>query len=176
LLLSHGSQVYFQSIDDMKPIQTPIPVFALDETTTWVDLEDAMEGSVEFQSSKRGKILPLMCFAPMTEPENLDAWEPMKVLPENLLVVSIERSWDAIILKALKRAEPTLGEVCHAATFPLVRINFELPLADVYKQMTEVGILAYTMLYEGKDDTSFFFLRSGAAVKAFDKELRNATR
>jgi hypothetical protein len=52
----------------MKPIQTPIPVFALDETTTWVDLEDAMEGSVEFQSSKRGKILPLMCFAPMAEP------------------------------------------------------------------------------------------------------------
>ena len=159
----------------MKP-QNSVPVFALEEATIWPDLENAMEGCVEYQSSKRGKILPLMLFAPMTTPENLDAWEPMKILPENLLIVSIERHIDASVLKALKWAHTTLGEVRHAASFPALSINFDLPLSDVYKQMTELGILAYTATHSGKDDLSFFFLRGNAAVQAFDKALRNVTR
>jgi hypothetical protein len=160
----------------MKPSQNTAPVFALDAEATWTDWENAMEGCVEYQSSKRGKILPLMFFAPMTEPENLDAWEPMKTSPENLLIVCIERKVDATILKALKQAEAVLGEVRHAASFQAVGINFTLPLADVYRQMTVAGILAYTCTQTGKDDPSFFFLRGNAAVKAFNQELRNVTR
>jgi len=160
----------------MNPPQNTAPVFALDATATWTDWENAMLGCVEYQSSQRGKILPLMFFAPLTEPENMDAWEPMKTLPENLLIVSIERKVDGTILQALNQAAGVLGEVRHAATFPPVRINFNLPLADVYRQMTVAGILAYTLTRDGKDDPSFFFLRGMAAVKAFNQELRNVTR
>ena len=160
----------------MKPPLTTAPIFALDEASTWGDLEDAMSGSVEYQSSKRGKILPLMLFAPMTEPGNLDAWEPMTTLPDNLLMVSVERHVDKTILKALKRGEATLGEVCHAASCPLVRIDFEGPLADAYQQMTDAEIQAYAVTHPGRDDPSFFFLRGNAAVRVFDRELRNVTR
>jgi hypothetical protein len=162
----------------MKPPKNPVPVFALDATTTWDDMENAMNGCVEYQTSKLGKILPLMLFAPMTAPENPDAWEPMKVLPENMLIVSIERHVDASILKALKQAEAVCGEVRHAATFPAVQINFnaDLPLADAYEQMTRAEIFAFAVTYPGKDDPSFFFLRGAATVKVFASELRNATR
>lgn len=153
-----------------------VPVFALDADSTWADLENAMAGCAEYQSSKRGKILPLLLFAPMTEPENPDAWEPMKVLPENLLMVSIERHLDARILKALQQAEAVCGETQHAATCPAVRIDFELPLADVYEQMTRAEIGSFALTYPGKDDPSFFFLRGEAAIRAFDAELRKVTR
>ena len=162
----------------MKPPKNDVPVFALDAATTWDDMENAMEGCVEYQSFKRGKILPLMLFAPMTEPENPDAWEPMKVLPENLLIVSIERHVDANILKALQQAQATCGEVRHAATFPAVQINCnaDLALADAYEQMSRAGIFAFALTYPGKDDPSFFFLRGAATVKAFASELRHVTR
>lgn len=154
---------------------TTVPIFALDTASTWYDLENAMAGSVEYQSSKRGRILPLMLFAPMTEPENPDAWEPMKGVPENLLMVSIERSMDRRILKALQWAKALCGETQHAATCPLVRIDFERPVAEVYEQMTAAGILALAHTYAGKDDPSFFFLRSEVAVRAFDAEFRKVT-
>ena len=134
-----------------------------------------MAGCVEYQSSKRGKILPIMCFSPMTEPENLDAWEPMKLLPENLLIICIERKVDARILKALWRAEAVVGEVCHEGTRTGMGINFELPLADVYRQMGSAEIRAYAFTRMGVDDASFFFIRGGEAVRAFDRELRKLT-
>jgi hypothetical protein len=160
----------------IKPSSNTAPVFALDKSTSWADLENDMAACVQYQSDKRGKILPLMFFAPMTEPENLDAWEPMKTVPENLLIVSIERKVDVTILKALQQAEDILGEIRHAASFPSLSINYSLPLADVYRQMTVAGILAYTFTQAHKDDASFFFLRGNAAVRAFDRELRNVTR
>jgi hypothetical protein len=157
------------------PAETAL-VFALDKSTAWEDLENAMAACVNYQSAKRGKILPLMFFAPMTEPDNLDAWEPMKQVPENLLVVSIERKVDRTILQALQQAEDVLGEIRHAASFPSVSLNYGLPLAEVYRQMADAEILAYTFTQTHQDDPSFFFLRGLAAVKAFDRELRNVTR
>jgi hypothetical protein len=153
-----------------------VPVFALDADSTWTDLENAMEGCVGYQSSKRDMILPLMLFAPMTEPENPDAWEPMKVLPENLLMVSIERHLDARILKALQQAEAVCGETQHAATCAAVSIDFDLPVADVYEQMTRAEIVSFALTYTDKDDASFFFLRSEIAIRAFDAELRKVPR
>ena len=49
----------------MKPVANNAPVFALDDTTDWDDLENVMSASAEYQSSKLGKIIPLMFFAPM---------------------------------------------------------------------------------------------------------------
>jgi hypothetical protein len=159
----------------MKPTPNTAPVFALDAATTWADLENDMAACVQYQSDKLGKIIPLMLFAPLTEPENLDAWEPMKKLPENLLVVSIERKVDVTILQAIRQAEAILGAVQQAVAAPAVSINFELPLADVYRQMTVAGIPIHTHTQAHKDDPSFFFLRGSAAVKAFSKELRAVT-
>ena len=42
--------------------------------------------------------------------------------------------------------------------------------------MTDADIAAYTLTHAGTDDTSYFFLRGQAAVRAFDRELRNVTR
>ena len=106
----------------MKPSVNTVPVFALDDSTTWLDLENAMEASVEYQSSKRGKILPLMFFAPLTEPANPDAWLPLKTLPEHLLIVSIERHIDTKVLKALKQAQASLGD--------LIRLNLRTESGD----------------------------------------------
>lgn len=136
----------------------------------------ALDGCVAYQSNQRGKILPLAFFAPMTEPENLDAWEPMTTLPENLLIVSLERTVDATILKALTQARATLGEIYAAVAFSRVQINLNLPLADVYRRMAGVGLLACTVIQSDTDAISFFFLRGRTAVQAFDRELRDVTR
>ena len=99
----------------------------------------------------------------------------MKTVPDNLLIVSIERKVDLQLLQALKQAELALGTVRHALAFPAIRLNFKLPLSDVYAQMGATGILAYVLTNSGKDDPSYFFLRGKAAVRAFDKELRVVT-
>ncbi len=159
----------------MKASPNTAPVFALDAATTWADLENDMTACAQYQSDKLGKIIPLMLFAPMTEPENLDAWEPLKTLPENLLVVSIERKVDQTILQALRQTEAILWPGHPSVTAPAVSINFNLPLADVYRQMTVAGIPTHTHTQAHKDDPSFFFLRGSAAVQAFSKELRAVT-
>jgi hypothetical protein len=160
----------------MNPVPNNAPVFALDETTDWEDLENAISASADYQSRKLGKIIPLMFFAPLTTPENLDAWEPMKTTPDNLLIVSMERSADEKLIKALELAKPELGELKLAGAFPAVQIDFEVPLAEVYQQMEAAGIAAYTQTFSGPDAPSFFFLRGGAGVLAFDRALRQVTR
>ncbi len=154
-----------------------VPIFALDSASTWDDMENAMAGSAEYQSSQRGKILPLMLFAPMTEPENPDAWEPMKAVPENLLMISIERSMDRRILKALDQAKGTCGELCQAGTFPIrVHTDFKGALADIYQQMAAAKIQAFAHTFSDKDAPSFFFLRGEVAVRAFDAAFSKLAR
>jgi hypothetical protein len=166
----------FESIHAiMKPASNNLPVFAMDETTGWEDLENVMAASVDYQSNHLGRIIPLMFFAPMTEPENLDAWEPMRSMPDNLLIVSIERSTDAVLVQALKHAEDAVGELRFAASFPAVRIDYERPFADVYQQMDAAEIAAFASPQPGRDEPSFFFIRGPDAVQAFSRGLRTAT-
>lgn len=151
-----------------------VPVFALGPDSSWNDLENAMAGSANHQLSSSGKILPLMFFAPLTEPENPDAWLPMKAVPDNLLVVSIERKVDVIVGTALQQAAAASASST-AGKVATVVVDFNLPLADVYRQMTVMGICTHALTFAGKDDASFFFVRGPAGVRAFDKALRAAT-
>jgi hypothetical protein len=161
----------------MNPPQNNALVFALDPDSTWDDLEDAMTGCVDYQSRHGGKIIPLLFFAPMTEPENPDAWEPMREAPENLLIVSVERSADETLFRALRHAQPAIGEVYRAGTFPIVvHTDFKGPLATVYEQMAAAKIHAFAHTFEGKDAPSFFFVRGKEAVRSFSDGLRHATR
>jgi hypothetical protein len=160
----------------MNPAPNNAPVFALDETTDWEDLENAMSASADYQARNLGKITPLMFFAPLTTPANLDAWEPMKTAPDNLLIVSIERSADKKLIKALELAKPELGELKLASSVPAVQVNYEKPLASVYQQMEAADIAAYALTFSGPDAPSFFFLRGAAVVLAFDRALRQVTR
>jgi hypothetical protein len=155
----------------LPPAVKLLPIFALEASSGWDDLQDAISGNANYQLTQLGTIIPLLLFAPLTTPENLDAWVPMKTAPENLLIISIARKMDARVLQALQQADADLGGVRHAATCPTLSVNFELPVADVYAQMTATGILAYTLTRP--DDPSFFFLRTPAAVQAFDRELRH---
>ncbi len=150
----------------MKPAPNNAPVFALDETTDWDDLENAMSASADYQARKLRKIIPLMFFAPLTTPENLDAWEPMKTAPDNLLIVSIERSVDKKLIKALELAKPELGELKLADSFPAVQVDYEKPLASVYQQMEAADIAAYALTFSGPDAPSFFFLREAEEISA----------
>lgn len=159
----------------MKPTANNAPVFAIDENTDWEDLDNILAASAEYQSSHLGKIIPLMFFAPMMEPENLDAWEPVRSMPDHLFIVSIERSTDAVLVRALKHAEDELGELHFAASFPAVRIDFEQPFADIYQQMETAEIAAFASPQPGPDDPSFFFIRGPEAVRAFDRSLRAVT-
>jgi len=156
------------------PPQNSLPVFALDPFLTWSDLENAIEGCVQYQNSTTGKIRPVMLFAPMTEPANPDTWQPMKVLPDNLLLVSIERSWDALMLKAFARARDVLGQP--TAVFPSVWSQPQALIADIYSEMAKSGVVSYQELHADKDDLSFFFLRGRATIQAFNDSLRWLTK
>ena len=160
----------------MNPPQNNAAVFPLDEDFSWEDLEDAMTGCANWQSANRGKIIPLLFFAPMTAPQNPDAWEPMKGSPQHLFIISIERSSDATLMKALTHAAPALGEVRDAWDCPQLTLDFALPLADVFAKMAAADVSACTLTKLGKDDASFFFIRGPEAVQAFSNGLRWATR
>ena len=152
-----------------------MPVFALDETSEWEDLENSLAASVEYQSRVKGKFFPIFLFAPMCEPANPDAWEPLKVLPDDLLIVCIARSWDALVLKTLSHAAPVVGEVYRAASCPTVQIDFDVEIAAAYEQMEKADITAFARTQSGEDDLSFFLLRGHDAVVAFDRSLREVT-
>ena len=125
----------------MPPAKNALPIFALDASTTWDDLQNAISGNANYQLTQLGTIIPLLLFAPLTTPDNLDAWVPMKTAPENLLIVSIARKMDDRVLQALQQADAELGGVRHAATCPTLSVDFELPVADVYAQMIATRIL-----------------------------------
>ena len=164
----------------MKPAPNTAPVFALAEETTWDDVDNAMAASAEYQSSKLGKIIPLIFFAPLTEPANPDAWEPMGKMPLNLLIVSIERSTDATMREALRHAAADLGAPEPALGFVPPGMEIEIEdeglLAEVYERMTAADLRFHAHEQTGEDDPSFYFVRGGAAVRAFDRALRKVTR
>lgn len=156
------------------------PVFALAEETTWDDVDNAMAASSEYQLSKLGRIISLFFFAPLTEPENPDAWLPMLKTALNLLIVSIERSTDATVREALRHAAADLGAPEPALGFVLPGMEIEIEdeglLAEVYERMTAADLRFHAHEQTGEDDPSFYFVRGGAAVRAFDRALRHVTR
>ncbi len=151
-------------------------VFALDADFLWDDLEDAMSGCVNWQSANRGRIIPLLFFAPMTAPANPDAWEPIQGPPRHLFIISIEHSSDATLRRAIRHASAVLGDLREPANCAEVDIAFDgHPIAEVYAQMEAAGILAYRYSSLAKDDVSFFFIRGPGAVQAFGQGLLRAT-
>jgi hypothetical protein len=151
------------------------PIFALAASTVWDDLLNAMEAYIQYEMTTTGQFTPLFLFAPMTEPDNPDAWEPLKTIPENCLVISISRDWDPMILEALEHEKETIGLVRNPGNTS-VCVNRTLPISDVYRQMNRVEINVYNLMGTHPDDPSFFFLRGEMTVRAFDKGLRHVTR
>ncbi len=164
----------------MKPPSNTAPVFALAEETTWDDVDNAMAASAEYQSSKLGKIIPLFFFAPLTEPENPDAWQPMRKTALHLLIVSIARSTDVTVREALRHAAAELGAPQPVPGFVSPGMEIEIKddglLADVFQRMTAADLRFHAHEQTGEDDPSFYFVRGGAAVRAFDRALREVTR
>src|SRR3954468_16456997 len=102
-----------------------LPIFALGEESTWEDLENGIAAAVEWQNAKHGRFGPLIGFAPTMEPADPDTWEPVKTGLVNVLIVSMERSADEVLLKACRRAEDGLGELKLAEAFPAVKCDYE---------------------------------------------------
>jgi len=98
----------------------------------------------------------------------------MKVLPENLLLLSIERSWDALMLKALARIPAVAGQP--VARFPSVWSTPQALIADLYSEMAKAGLASHKELQDGKDDVSLFFLCGRQTVQAFNDSLRSITK
>jgi hypothetical protein len=154
------------------PEDSEQPIFALDPSANWDDIDNAIAASVQYQSEKRGMFGPMFAFAPMTEPQNPDKWEPLQTPPKNLLVASIERSEDKRLLKAFKQAQIVIGPLLHESPNSPVQIHFDRLLADVYRQMEEAGLIAFCHVADDKDDPSFFFLRGTEGILAVNAQLR----
>jgi hypothetical protein len=148
------------------------PIFALDASADWDDVINAMTASIRYQTETRGQFGPMFAFAPMTEPENLDEWEPLHVPPKFLLVASIERNEDERLLKAFTRAAAAIGPLLLDSPASPVRMQQDRPVADVYQQMEQAGVTAYCCIGEHEDDPSYFFLRGTDAILAVNEHLR----
>jgi hypothetical protein len=160
-------------ISDAKMSEYDQPIFALDPSADWDDLTNAMEASVQYQVSEHGKFGSMFAFAPMTEPANPDAWEPLADPPQNLLAASIERKLDARLLKAFKQAEGTAGPLLlQSSPESPVWIDELKLIADVYDQMEKFGITAFCRLGTHENDVSFFFLRGLDGILAVNERLR----
>lgn len=112
----------------------------------------------------------------MTEPANPDVWEPKDSPPENLLLVSIERDRDKVVLKPLAGAERVLGAAVHESPDAAVLVDDTLPITEAYTQMEHAGLKVFCRTRDGSDAMSFFLLRGANAVVAFNAHLRAATR
>jgi hypothetical protein len=154
-----------------EPQKNEQPIFPLDASADWDDVMNAMTASVRYQTETRGQFGPMFAFAPMTDPENLDEWEPLHVPPKFLLVTSIERKEDERLLKAFTGAAAEIGLLLSSPASP-VQIQQDRPVADVYRQMEEAGVTAYCSIAEHFDDPSYFFLRGTDAILAVNEHLR----
>ena len=108
-----------------------------------------------------GSFYALFAFAPLVEPENPDTWAPLDHVPAAVLLISIERSWDAKVLQALAQMEREGVAVGHAGAAAPFAIDWATPIADVYEQMAAAGLTAFSHTGEDPDDMSFFLLRGG---------------
>lgn len=154
-----------------------LPIFALDASSGFEELLNALQASVEYCHQKWGQFGSWYAFAAMTEPVELDRWVPIPrgTAPEYLVAVSIDRREDKRLLRAFALAEPEIGPLLHDSNTSPVRADMQLPLADVYQQMDEAGVNAYCKLYDHEDDASFFFVVGSDAVIALDKQLQTLT-
>ncbi|MCX7010512.1 MAG: hypothetical protein NTY53_25260 [Kiritimatiellaeota bacterium] len=158
------------------PAKNILPVFALEANTTWHDMQNAIHAAAAYQRDQGGNRVPIFLFAPLTEPENLDAWEPMKIEPENLLVVSLERKWDEIILQALAHARLESDTPLPLPHGPEIDPNFDLPLADLYRQLVATDSLGYFLPHLVEHAPSMFFVRGTIGVRTFKKILHRIMR
>jgi hypothetical protein len=108
----------------------------------------------------------------MTEPANPDKWEPLQTPPGNVLIASIDRGRDQRLIKAFELAKCEVGRlfVNNSPDSP-VRVDGELPVADVYQQMEQSGVTAFCTTGTHEHDFSFFFLRGAQTIIAFNAHL-----
>ena len=158
----------------MSKSSSPIPIFALDVSTDWEDMENALEASVQYQTRVAGKFGPLFAFAPLTAPKNPDGWEPLETPPDFLLLVSIERSQDAFLLKTFRRSQRQVGPLLRESTASGVRIAEDQPIADVFRQMDDTAVRAFASLGLLQNDLSRFFVRGSRAILALNAAMRGA--
>ena len=150
----------------------PVPIFPLDASADWLDdLENAIEASIAYQSRVAGQFGPTFAFAPLTPPANPDEWEPLDAAPKFLLLVSIERGRDALLLKAFRRAERQVGPLLRETTESAVRIDEGQPIADVFRQMEGASVRAFAKLGWRANDISRFFVRGAREVLALNAAL-----
>ena len=155
----------------MSKSSSSIPIFALDASADWEDLENALEASVAYQTKHAGKFGPLFAFAPLTAPGNPDGWEPLATPPDFLLLVSIERSRDATLLKTFRRTEKRIGPLLHGSAASVVRIAEDQPIADVFRQMEGASVRAFASLGLCHNDISRFFVRGSWAILALNAAM-----
>ena len=159
----------------MSKKSSAVPIFALDDSADWLDdLENAMEASIQYQTRVAGKFGPVFAFAPLTTPADPDEWKPLKTAPDFLLLVSIERGRDAVLLKAFRRAENQIGPLLCQSAASGIRIDEAQPIGDVFRQMENLSVKAFASLGLLQDDLSRFFVRGSRAVLALHAALSGA--
>ena len=142
----------------------------------WDDLPNALEASIQYQQAHGGKFGPLFPFAPMTEPEDPDTWEPV-LRPQNLLLVSIDRSEDARLRKAMAELEPLLGPLVEVEPGSAIEFHETAPIADVYEQMEAAGVIACCARQcSHKDDASLFCIMGPDAIVSLNTALGKLRR
>ncbi len=158
----------------MSKSSSSIPIFALDASADWEDLENALEASVQYQTRVAGKFGPVFAFAPLTAPTNPDGWEPLATPPDFLLLASIERSRDAFLLQAFRRSERQIGPLLRESTASVVKIAWDQPIADVFRQMENSAVRAFASLGLLQNDLSRFFVRGSRAILALHAAMQGA--
>jgi hypothetical protein len=148
-----------------------VPIFALGVSADWDDLANALQASVQYQSRVRNAFGPLFAFAPLLEPENPDAWEPLPAWPREVLLGSIARKEDARVVKAFAQVEDHIGPLLHNSTTSAVRIDEHRLIADVYDQMDAAEVTAFCRLGSHEDDLSLFFVRGAKAIEPLNAAL-----
>ena len=150
-----------------------IPIFPLGPEAVWEDVLNAIEASVQYQSEHGGTFGPLFAFAPMTEPDDPDRWEPLAVPPLHLLLVSASRTADATMLKVFARAEPQIGALHRDSPGSRVKFAWEEQVAVLYDVMEEQEVVAYRFSTgQGADDCTFFCVRGADTALALNEALR----
>ena len=153
-----------------------VPVFPLDPTAEWDDVPNAVEASIQYQQAHGGKFGPLFPFAPMTVPDDPDTWEPV-LRPQNLLLVSIERSEDARLRQALAELEPLLGRLVEAEPGSPIEFRQNAAIAELYEQMAAAGVIACCARQgSDADDVTFFCIMGQDAIVSLNTMLGKLRR
>jgi len=152
--------------------QVQIPLFPIDQKTTWSEFPDIVEVFATHFEERTGDFPPMLIFEPSEKLFAPGSKFNVSEAPEEIIVVSISPDVSNAMFEALKRVEAREPKGIPYQSKP-VKIKDNTPIKSIFRQMAAMPVTVYslTFLLSDSDSITVFFVRTPFTVSEFRREM-----